>query len=632
MISETGVSLKDLSAEALLDLGGLKTRCAVQIKCTAHGHIVPCDLCQLEELAGTFCDACGKTLDTPPLPGERDCSSVEQFHSSGRVAFETDALTVLAEREGKRKREKTPKSPAKTEHHERSSVPPAWDGSEEPSKSERAFPDEATDPTDGIDRRVWEDFKRKHMGTYYVVPRRTRPSVSPAPSTKTETWIEAPEDSPAPDHRPVRRYSADSTDFRPATHTHERTRRIVVPKESSDTHDPVRDTCLPVYDPPVVPRPAEIPDTAGEKISLLSVWAALVAAVAGAYVMFQSPWVGGSARSNWYALAFAVSTLIIWFLGVVPLLGKERAHRTMSWWSPAVWAFLAAPWPAVGAYLLCKTGGPGQTLSEGVFVFIIGLFAALVLSYQLASGGIRMTMSAPWPVPLEDEGGTSDDWLWAKIIATVVLNVYLWDFGAAMWKTTAAASAEMPALTAPLESLVNAVNAPKSYANLRNGPEFDQIAKALAVVDALPKPAAGDLEKARKLQRDAVVEINKGTWETAYPLLLLAHKASPAADNIGVTLGLAESLTGRHDDARRHLIEALMINPRNSAGWRTLGNSEIIRGKGSELSIRQASDYYLAAWWFAKDRKRLLQLLARESAENVAMKEAVQRMRKKVSK
>jgi hypothetical protein len=623
LISDTRVSLTELSAAELLDLGGLKTHCSAQIKCTEHSHIVPCEICLLEDRVGSFCDACGKNMDTPPVPGERACASVEQFKSTGRVAFEEEAVAGLAERDSRSKPKKDKKSPSENPRSMDGDLPAPHGPSSTPSVETKHERTEVTSsPTDGTDRKVWDEFKRKHLGDYYVPPRRRPRVTTPASTeTKTDTVIELRKDTGEPTSAPA---GDGRLDIGTPSHVEKRPRRR---RERS----PVKtEGSTSVYEPPTAPKHIDRRNADNDLIAKLSIWASLIAAIVGGYVMFHSPWVEGGSRSIWYALSFAAATLFIWFAGVNTLYGREPAHGTMHWLSPVVWAFFTAPWPAIGAYLLCKTGSPGQGLATGVFVFIIGLIAAFILIYQLFSCGTRLTMDSPWPVPMNDESGTSDDWLWAKIIATLVLNIYLWDFGSAMWRQSQVAQVTAPTLSVQLDKLVTAVNAVEHPARLRAGPEMDRITQALAAIDAQKKPAAGNVDKARKLQAEAMKFTKKGDWKNAYPLLKTAHDVAPGVDSIGVMLGLTESMTGRAAEARAHLTEALTINPRNSAGWRTLGSMEIRDGKGSEASIDRASTYYMASWWFAQDRKRGQQLLDREAAGNASIENAVKRVRKKI--
>lgn len=615
MTTNTQTNLQDLSADTLLELGGLKARCDVSFKCTEHDNNVPCEICLLEDRAGSVCGRCGQILSTPPVPGERVCASVEQFNATGRIAFEEDALIALAERDRRKQRKKNDStSPDADKTLPVGEMPAHID-------TERERPD-TSDVTESIDRKSWDNFKRKHLGNYYV-PRRPRPPVI----TEVSEHIDVPDDAydTTPPASAEYRHPHVETYTEPAAPVEKppRRRQRRVREETSEAPSTV-------YEAPSAPRAVHHRDADNDLIAKISIGASLIATLIGAYVMFYSPWIQGGARSNWYALAFGGITLLTWLVSVSSLLGREPAHGTMSWWSPAVWAFFTAPWPAAAAYLLCKTYAPGQSLAAGAFYFMVGLVAAAYLVYQVVSCGTRLTMDAPWPSPLDDETDTSDEWMWAKILATVVLNVQLWNYGSAMWenkKPTPVAVAEIPA---PLDTLVRSINTPLQPARLQNGPEKDRITQALKDIETRKRPPAGDTNKAGKLQKEAMALTDKGEWEKAYPLLKYAYESAPASDSIGILLGLTESLTGRESDARKHLTEALTINPRNSAGWRILGSLEIRDGKGSEASIARASEYYMTSWWFAQNRKRLLQLLESEAATSAEMKDAIQRVQKKI--
>ena len=613
MTTTSRTSLQGISADVLLELGGLQTRCDVPFKCTEHDNNVPCEICLLEDRASSVCGHCGQILSTPPVPGERACASVDQFRSNGRIAFEEKALIALAERD---RRENHGKSDSKTQDADKISP-----GEEmpEPINADSAKSD--TEITESVERKLWDNFKRKHLANYYA-PRRPRPPAIAELSERIDLPSDAYDTTTAPIERDHPHIETPPESVTPVENPPRRRRRRI----STETSE----VPAPAPDVRTAPRHVNHRDANNDLFAKISIWTSLIAALIGAYLMFYSPWIQGDARSNWYALAFGGITLLTWVVGASSLLGREPAHGTMSWWSPAVWAFFAAPWPAVAAYLLCKTYAPGQSVAVGAFYLLVGLGAAIFLAYQVLSCATRLTMDYPWPSPLDDETDTSDNWLWAKILATVVLNVQLWGYGSAMWenkKPTPAATVEIPA---QLDTLVRAINTPSQPARLRSGPEKDRITQALNSIKPPKQPPVGDTGKVSKLKKEALSLTAKGEWEKAYPLLKHAHDISPASDGLGILLGLTESLTGRESDARKHLTEALIVNPRNSAGWRILGSLEIRAGKGSEASIARASEYYMASWWFAQNRKQLLQLLEGEAATSAEMKDAVQRVQKKI--
>lgn len=95
--------LTGLSADRLLELGGLKARCSASLHCAAHGLALPCDLCELEGVAAAVCSACGhKFVQGAPPATDRACQSPAEFSRTGRVAFEADAIEGLRRYEDER--------------------------------------------------------------------------------------------------------------------------------------------------------------------------------------------------------------------------------------------------------------------------------------------------------------------------------------------------------------------------------------------------------------------------------------------------------------------------------------------------------------------------------------------------
>jgi hypothetical protein len=96
------MSFEGLTTRQLLDLGGLKERCAESVRCAAHGLALPCDLCDLEEVGhlGAVCQTCGHRFDSvPPGSSIRQCMSAQAFETAGTVAFAQAALDNLKQKE-----------------------------------------------------------------------------------------------------------------------------------------------------------------------------------------------------------------------------------------------------------------------------------------------------------------------------------------------------------------------------------------------------------------------------------------------------------------------------------------------------------------------------------------------------
>ena len=91
------MSLKDLTAAQLLELGGLKQRCSAGLRCVAHGYALPCMACEGEGDTDNrvVCDTCGHFFRHGLLESsERACQSTAEFASTGKIAFEADAMAA----------------------------------------------------------------------------------------------------------------------------------------------------------------------------------------------------------------------------------------------------------------------------------------------------------------------------------------------------------------------------------------------------------------------------------------------------------------------------------------------------------------------------------------------------------
>lgn len=121
------MSLAGLSAQRLLELGGLKPRCSAKVRCVAHGLSLPCDLCDLEGGAGpgVVCETCGHHFDQGLLAvSERPCQSVAEFTRTRKIAFEDDARAALQrleaeERRGEAERQRLAEAERRTAEQQR---------------------------------------------------------------------------------------------------------------------------------------------------------------------------------------------------------------------------------------------------------------------------------------------------------------------------------------------------------------------------------------------------------------------------------------------------------------------------------------------------------------------------------
>ena len=100
------MSISELSAAKLVELGGLKTLCSAPLRCVAHGLAVPCDACEMEGTIGVVCEACGHHFPQGLLEDRnRACESQAEFARTGKIAFAKEATAALQALELERQRE-----------------------------------------------------------------------------------------------------------------------------------------------------------------------------------------------------------------------------------------------------------------------------------------------------------------------------------------------------------------------------------------------------------------------------------------------------------------------------------------------------------------------------------------------
>ncbi len=94
-----------LSVARLLELGGLKRRCSAPLRCVAHGLAFPCEICDLEGSISVACEACGHCFKQGLLESrDRPCQSEAVFLSTGKIAFEAEAVSAQKAIEDERRR------------------------------------------------------------------------------------------------------------------------------------------------------------------------------------------------------------------------------------------------------------------------------------------------------------------------------------------------------------------------------------------------------------------------------------------------------------------------------------------------------------------------------------------------
>jgi hypothetical protein len=115
--------LRSLDAAELTRLGGLKTQCRASLLCTEHNAPYPCEVCDALGYPSVACSACLQEFpEGMSTTGERPCASQAVFAKTGRIAFEAEAMSALADRarekESARERRKREKEAAERAREE----------------------------------------------------------------------------------------------------------------------------------------------------------------------------------------------------------------------------------------------------------------------------------------------------------------------------------------------------------------------------------------------------------------------------------------------------------------------------------------------------------------------------------
>ncbi len=169
-------------------------------------------------------------------------------------------------------------------------------------------------------------------------------------------------------------------------------------------------------------------DAAAESRSQIAVLVSGVAALIGAVMAWRMPLIPLPSTSWLYLiLVYAPVVLMAWFIGAVPLYGKEVAHRNLRWWSALPWAFFCFTWPALiglgACYLLSEIFASGAYFKALFYVLLVAVVGVLTM----ICGGVAFSMDKPWPGGVLPEfKGKRSWWLWLGVILTVSLNSLLW--------------------------------------------------------------------------------------------------------------------------------------------------------------------------------------------------------------
>ena len=389
---------------------------------------------------------------------------------------------------------------------------------------------------------------------------------------------------------------------------------------------------------PKEPTPEPSGDAAlGERRARRVVWSSLFSAIAGAYTLWQAPVIEMPSATTGTLIAYAVTVLLVWFVGLATMVVKDPAHASLRWWAPLVWAFMTFAWPGVAglavAYLIGVSGLGFLTYTVNL-VLGLGLLVAAVCCIMY--GGVALTMRPPWPSAFSGPSefrALRSGWVWLALVATLALNVTLADGsgrlleGGTGWGGASTGLSRKPLIEkvskkpsptrdmkgfvrATLGDIAEAVNDHPRLAGSAGLGALPQVDAAVVALEALPRPTVVDRQVAKFFRNQAnQMRAQKHDWSVVADSLGSAHTADPQDPQILNDLAYAQIQAGRHDEALVSALETLRLAPRLYSGWIRLAEIRLVSANGDPRQIQEAARYYVVAYWFAPDRRVALRYL-----------------------
>ena len=376
-------------------------------------------------------------------------------------------------------------------------------------------------------------------------------------------------------------------------------------------------------------------DTAlGERRARLAVWASLFSTIAGAYTLWQAPLIDMPSATTGTLIGYALTALLVWFVGLATMVVKDPAHASLRWWAPLVWAFMTFAWPGVAglavAYLIGVSGLGFLTYTVNL---VLGLGLLLAAVCCISYGGVALTMRPPWPSAFSGPSefrALRSGWVWLALVATLALNVTLADGsgrlleGGAGWGGASTSLSRKPLIEkldkkplpnkdmtgfvrATLADIAEAVNDHPRLATPFAPGALPQVDAAVAALARLPRPPAGDRARAKELNNQAnQLMARKSDWSEIADLMAQAHAADPQDAEILNFLAYSQMQSGRHAEALKNILESLRLAPTSANGWNRLAQIRLAAAKGDARQIQEASRYYVVTYWFSRDRPRVM--------------------------
>jgi tetratricopeptide (TPR) repeat protein len=160
---------------------------------------------------------------------------------------------------------------------------------------------------------------------------------------------------------------------------------------------------------------------------------------------------------------------------------------------------------------------------------------------------------------------------------------------------------------ATLADIAEAVNDHPRLATPFAPGALPQVDAAVAALARLPRPPVGDRARAKELSNQAnQLMARSGDWSEMANLMAQAHAADPQDAEILNFLAYTQMQSGRHAEALTSILESLRLAPTSANGWNRLAQIRLAGAKGDARQIQEASRYYVATYWFSRDRPRVM--------------------------
>jgi hypothetical protein len=637
-------SLRDLSATDLKRLGGLREQCSAPLACSEHGAPHPCELCELEGLLAISCTACGNQFAQGlSSETERPCASGAEFASTGRIAFETEAVATLAKEQAEQERDRERERKRRQREENEARARQEAQALREREQAERTAR-ETRARAEAQRRREGERAEEARLAEEERARAEAESRRESAESSLREA--DAVADAVAESRSQIAVLSAGVAALIGAVMAW---RLPLIPLASTSwlylilVYAPVvlvawAIGAVPLYGKEVAHRSLRWWSALPWAIFCFA-WPALIG-LGACYLISEVFSAGAYFKALFYVSLVAfigVATMICggvafsmdkpWPTGVQPDFKGKR-----SWWlwlgvmltvslntalwqgqtlqlpgaedTPKVSTPLAPPKPvapppsaAVNPPPMPAAQAPAE---KGFFGWIKGLLG----------GGTPAAPEAAPLLPLLGSPSSSSSRSQASGIcigktnpAECVRSQLNRNGKLSPDDLRAAASQSLGQLAA----VVNAIDDLNKNQSQTVLPAADA---AIKMINELPKPQRGNRPAARALLTQGLNMFNQnGNAAEAVALLKRAHQTDPLDVQIVNDLAYVQMKNGQLDEAEDNLLSTLMLAPKRTSTWVNLAQLRTTTAHTDERAIDEAARYIVVAYWFSSDRVKTLNFI-----------------------